>query len=63
MKLIYQAPSNVSAAQYHPEVTHSERGMATLRRVLFDIAGLTTSWESVIKANALLDELQQEEEE
>ena len=30
--------------QYHPEVTHSERGFETIRRFLFDIAGLTAGW-------------------
>ena len=30
--------------QYHPEVTHSERGFETIKRFLFDIAGLTAGW-------------------
>ena len=30
--------------QYHPEVTHSERGFETITRFLFDIAGLTAGW-------------------
>lgn len=38
--------------QYHPEVVHSERGTATLRRFLTRIAGLTGDWtmQSVIDA-------------
>ena len=30
--------------QYHPEVQHSERGAATLRRFLLDVANLTADW-------------------
>ena len=30
--------------QYHPEVTHSERGQETLKRVLFDIAQVKPGW-------------------
>ncbi|GAQ82817.1 GMP synthase [Klebsormidium nitens] len=30
--------------QYHPEVTHSERGLATLRRFVFDIGDCTADW-------------------
>lgn len=30
--------------QYHPEVTHSERGQETIRHFLFHIAGLTAGW-------------------
>jgi GMP synthase (glutamine-hydrolysing) A subunit len=30
--------------QYHPEVVHSERGAATIKRFLFDVAGLTGDW-------------------
>ncbi len=30
--------------QYHPEVQHSERGVFTLRRFLFDIAGIPADW-------------------
>ena len=30
--------------QYHPEVTHSEKGTETLRRFLFDIAGVKAEW-------------------
>ena len=37
--------------QYHPEVQHSERGMATLRRFLFGIARIPADWkiESVLE--------------
>ena len=30
--------------QYHPEVTHSERGFETIRHFLFHVAGLTAGW-------------------
>ncbi|BDA43210.1 GMP synthase [glutamine-hydrolyzing] [Coccomyxa sp. Obi] len=30
--------------QYHPEVQHSERGIATLRRFLFDISKVSADW-------------------
>jgi len=30
--------------QYHPEVTHSERGHETLKRFLFDIAHVSAGW-------------------
>ncbi|KAK7399203.1 hypothetical protein VNO78_10382 [Psophocarpus tetragonolobus] len=30
--------------QYHPEVTHSEEGIETLRRFLFDVCGLEAGW-------------------
>lgn len=30
--------------QYHPEVTHSEKGLDTLRRFLFDVAGVSAGW-------------------
>ena len=30
--------------QYHPEVQHSERGIATLRRFLFDISKVPADW-------------------
>ncbi|XP_078148399.1 GMP synthase (glutamine-hydrolyzing), putative / glutamine amidotransferase [Carex rostrata] len=30
--------------QYHPEVTHSTKGMETLRRFLFDVCGLSADW-------------------
>ncbi|RWR80511.1 GMP synthase glutamine-hydrolyzing [Cinnamomum micranthum f. kanehirae] len=30
--------------QYHPEVTHSPRGMETLRRFLFNVCGVTGDW-------------------
>ena len=35
---------NFYGLQYHPEVMHSERGAATLRRFLFDICGLRGDW-------------------
>ncbi|GJP68825.1 hypothetical protein CLOP_g25479 [Closterium sp. NIES-67] len=31
--------------QYHPEVTHTPRGMETLRRVVFDIGGAHADWQ------------------
>lgn len=30
--------------QYHPEVSHSEKGMETLKRFLMDICGLKQNW-------------------
>ena len=30
--------------QYHPEVTHSERGFETIKRFLFEVCGLTAGW-------------------
>ena len=30
--------------QYHPEVTHSERGKETLSHFLFTVAGVTAGW-------------------
>eukprot|EP00898_Chlorokybus_atmophyticus_P004520 jgi/Chlat1/5069/Chrsp33S05063 len=42
---------DIYGLQYHPEVTHSQRGMETLRRWLFDIAAVPATWkmESVLK--------------
>jgi GMP synthase (glutamine-hydrolysing) len=39
--------------QYHPEVNHTEHGMALLRRFLFDLAGCEPSWtmESIIDSS------------
>lgn len=30
--------------QYHPEVMHSERGIETIKHLLFTIAGLKATW-------------------
>lgn len=37
--------------QYHPEVQHSKRGIATLKRFLFGIAQIPADWkiENVLK--------------
>ena len=35
---------NIFGLQYHPEVAHSERGAATLKHFLFDIAKMTGDW-------------------
>ena len=40
--------------QYHPEVQHSERGVATLRRFLFGIACIPADWKM---ENVLEEEL------
>ncbi len=36
--------ANLYGLQYHPEVQHSERGIATLRRFLFDISKVPADW-------------------
>ncbi|XP_002981377.2 uncharacterized protein LOC9647223 [Selaginella moellendorffii] len=38
--------------QYHPEVTHTPKGIQTLRRILFDIGGVVDDW----KLQDLLEE-------
>jgi GMP synthase (glutamine-hydrolysing) len=35
---------SIFGLQYHPEVVHSERGAATIKRFLFDIAGMSGDW-------------------
>eukprot|EP00239_Pterosperma_sp_CCMP1384_P007902 CAMPEP_0197855566 /NCGR_PEP_ID=MMETSP1438-20131217/26874_1 /TAXON_ID=1461541 /ORGANISM="Pterosperma sp., Strain CCMP1384" /LENGTH=553 /DNA_ID=CAMNT_0043470729 /DNA_START=43 /DNA_END=1701 /DNA_ORIENTATION=- len=42
---------NVYGLQYHPEVTHTENGTATLKRFLYDICNLSGNWsmEDVLK--------------
>lgn len=42
---IEHAGRRIYGLQYHPEVTHSERGTDTLRRVLFDVAKCEASWD------------------
>lgn len=51
--------------QYHPEVSHSERGKETLQRFVLDVCGLTPSWtmqsvldvqEKMIKETVRLDD-------
>lgn len=44
--------ANLYGLQYHPEVQHSERGIATLRRFLFDISKVPADW----KIENVLDE-------
>ena len=40
-----ECPSRrVYGLQYHPEVTHTPAGLATLRRFLFDIAHISADW-------------------
>jgi GMP synthase (glutamine-hydrolysing) len=41
---IEHAEKRLFGLQYHPEVTHSERGQETLRRILFDVAGVDAGW-------------------
>ena len=41
---IENAERKIFGLQYHPEVTHSERGQETIRHFLFDVAGLTAGW-------------------
>ena len=41
---IENAERKIFGLQYHPEVTHSERGFETIKRFLFDVAGLTAGW-------------------
>lgn len=41
---VENAQRKLFGLQYHPEVMHSERGMATLRRFLFDVAAIPADW-------------------
>lgn len=41
---IEDADRKLFGLQYHPEVTHSEKGTEMLRRFLFDIAGVKAEW-------------------
>ena len=36
--------ARIYGLQYHPEVAHSERGMATLERFVKEICGLESNW-------------------
>jgi Glutamine amidotransferase class-I len=47
--------SRLYGLQYHPEVQHSERGVHTLRRFLFDIARIPADWRI---ENVLQEELE-----
>jgi GMP synthase (glutamine-hydrolysing) A subunit len=53
---IENASERLFGLQYHPEVVHSVRGRATLRRFLVDIAGLSSDWsmQSAIDAESEL---------
>ncbi|GHP06986.1 hypothetical protein PPROV_000572900 [Pycnococcus provasolii] len=42
---IEHAERRIYGLQYHPEVMHSERGVETLRRALFDVAKCDRSWD------------------
>lgn len=44
MVAIENSAARLYGLQYHPEVQHSERGIATLRRFLFDIAKVPADW-------------------
>jgi GMP synthase (glutamine-hydrolysing) len=44
----------VYGLQYHPEVTHTPGGLATLRRFLFEVAGVAADWSM---ANVLEEQL------
>ncbi len=44
MVAIENAGAALYGLQYHPEVQHSERGMATLKRFLFSIAQIPADW-------------------
>ena len=48
---IEHAGAALFGLQYHPEVQHSERGLATLKRFLFSIAKIPADWriESVLE--------------
>ena len=46
---------NLYGLQYHPEVTHSEKGMRTLKHFLFNIAKCERSWSM---ANVLEEQIQ-----
>ena len=46
---------NLFGLQYHPEVTHSEKGMRTLKHFLFNIAKCERSWSM---ANVLEEQIQ-----
>ncbi|GBG88782.1 hypothetical protein CBR_g48399 [Chara braunii] len=41
---IENADARIYGLQYHPEVTHSERGMETFRRFILEIAGAKADW-------------------
>ncbi|CAM6014911.1 unnamed protein product [Sphagnum balticum] len=41
---IENSAAGIYALQYHPEVTHSLRGMETLRHFLLEVAGVTAEW-------------------
>ena len=41
---VENAERKLFGLQYHPEVMHSERGMDTLRRFLFDVAAIPGDW-------------------
>eukprot|EP00982_Pelagococcus_subviridis_P009190 30907-Pelagococcus_subviridis.AAC.11 len=41
---IEDAKRKIFGLQYHPEVTHSERGKETLSHFLFTVAGVTAGW-------------------
>ena len=44
MVAIENPAAHLYGLQYHPEVQHSERGIATLRRFLFDISKVPADW-------------------
>ena len=51
---VENAADRMYGLQYHPEVQHSERGGATLRRFLFGIARIPADWKM---ENVLEEEL------
>jgi GMP synthase (glutamine-hydrolysing) len=42
---IEHAEDKIFALQYHPEVTHSEKGTETLRHFLLEVCGITADWQ------------------
>jgi GMP synthase (glutamine-hydrolysing) len=51
------AARRLYAVQFHPEVVHTERGMALLRNFLFDVSGCEQDWSPRHQAARIEDEI------
>ena len=61
---IEHAERRIFGLQYHPEVTHSERGFETIRHFLFHVAKVEAGWtmqnvldEQIVIAAQMIEEL------
>ena len=52
-------PPRIWAIQFHPEVSHTERGLELLRSFAFDVCGASADWDSPHIVARLLDDVRE----